>query len=237
MSLEAAIEKLAAAILTHADALKLAATHSVTIDCSVDTKAAVEAVKEVAEKAEKKAEKKTEKKTEKVEDKGPIYWADNTTGFFGKVDSEAEYAKKKAESETVYKITEDIHAKKLAELKAKNEAKAKAEKEAAEAAKAAEVDDDPTAQATEVDDDPTAEAPAAAELHVPSEDEYKAIWGRFLKIDDKEVRDTRLKWTRELLEHFGAPKATEINKAEWAVVYNLVETALAEDELPDLSAL
>ena len=111
-----------------ADAIKLAATHSVTIDCSVDTSAAVAALKEVAGSSDTgKSDKKTAGKTEaKPEDKtaakGPIYWADSANEFFGKVDTEAEYKAKKAKSETVFKITESIYEKKLADLKAKNEA-------------------------------------------------------------------------------------------------------------------
>jgi len=240
MSLETALDKLADAILAHAAAIKLAATHSVTIDCSVDSSAAVAALKEVtgssdAGKSDKKPAGKTEAKSEdKSAAKGPIYWADSANEFFGKVDTEAEYKAKKAKSETVFKITESIYEKKLADLKAKNEAKEAAKKaeaaaEAEAAAAEAEVDDDPTAG---MDDEPT---DAPVEDHVPTKEEYTAGWQRFLKIDDEALRTKRLKWTKGLLTHFGAPKATEIDEEHWPLVYRLV-AAGTDGDLPDLDS-
>lgn len=243
MSLENALEKLADAILAHAEAVKLAATRSVTIDTKIDASAAIAAVKDAAKSADSKS---SEGEVKDIADR-TIYWS-NEDGTYGKCSS-AEYKKmtkagsgysvissdefkERAEAAKALQKENQAKAQAKAQEKEAEEAKAKAEAEArAKAEEEAIADDDPTAG---LDDDPTGEATdEPADLPVPTKDEYTAAWQRFLKIDDAAVRGKRLAWTKVLLTHFGAPKATEIDEEHWGLVFKLVSDG-TDGDLPDL---
>lgn len=238
MSLEAALEKLAEAINNHAEAVKLAATHSIVVSpTEIQVSDLTKAVEDA--KAGASTDKKADKKADKpVEEKGPFYWANNANDHFGKVATKAELEAKKEQEDGLYLIPESVYKEKVAELKKRNEAAAAAKKAAEEAeaaaaaaAAAAEEEDDPTAG---LGDDPIG---GGDELHQPTLDEYKAAWGKFLEIDDEEVRKDRLGWTKQLLAHRGAKKATLVEEEFWAPIYKAIVDGAAGEDLPDPTSL
>lgn len=230
MSLENALEKLAEAILVHAEAIKMAGTHSIAVAPHAD----LSEVKAAADTKPPKADKPAKADKPVTEEKGPFYWANNKTEHYGKVDTKAELdAIKKAEGEGFYLIPNTVYEGKVAAEKTRKElaeAEAKAaEAAAAEAAAAAADDDDPTSDlgGDEGDD----------ELHVPTLDEYKAAWAKFLETDDPVVREERMGWTRQVVAKFGVKKATLIPEADWPKVYAAVQAATDADDLPDLDTI
>ncbi|MCQ4311712.1 hypothetical protein NAV33_07360 [Pseudomonas stutzeri] len=203
-------EKFAAAINGLSEAIRAIS------GAQADLPAAASApVEKAADKTPKgsKADTKSTSKSESKAATGPIFWADNSTGFFGKVDSEAEYAAKKAEADGVYKTTESIYEEKLAALKAKDAADAKAEKEA----KAAEKK-------------PTESKKTATEH--PSLEELVAVFASYLPKDlPKEERAERHAFVKPLLQRFGAAKATELLPEHRALAMNLVERKIAGEDI------
>lgn len=175
-----------------------------------------------AEKGADKAAKgtKTNAKTETKAATGPVFWADNSTGYFGKVDSEAEYDAKKAKADGVYKITESIYEEKTAALKAKNDAEAKAAKEAkADAKKASD----------------QKKADAAAEH--PTVEQLVEVFAAYLPKDlTKEERAVRAGFVKPLLQRFGAAKATELLPEHRALAMHLVERKMAGEDIDPTSS-
>lgn len=232
MSLENALEKLAEAILVHAEAIKMAGTHSIAVAPHADlseVKAAVAEVKAAADTKPPKADKPAKADKPVAEEKGPFYWANNKTEHYGKVDTKAELeAVKKAEGEGFYLIPNTVYEGKVAAEKTRKEL-AEAEAKAAEAAAAAADDDDPTSDLGGDD--------GGDELHVPTLDEYKAAWAKFLETDDPVVREERMGWTRQVVAKFGVKKATLIPEADWPKVYAAVQAATDADDLPDLDTI
>jgi len=177
-------------------------------------KSAAAAVTDAGKTAESKAES------------GPIFWADNSTGYFGKVANEAEYAAKKAEADGVYKITESIYNEKQAALKEKNAADAKAKK-AADAKAKKEADAKKGAESTT--EKKGAEHPPVEAL--------VEVFARYLPKDlDKETRAERAKFVKPLLERFGAARASELLPEHRALAMNLVERKMAGEDIDPTSA-
>ena len=197
-------DKFAAAINGLSEAIRFASGATTAAAQEVGKSAA--AVTDAGKTAESKAES------------GPIFWADNSTGYFGKVANEAEYAAKKAEADGVYKITETIYNEKQAALKEKNAADAKAKKEA-DAKKGAES---------------TTEKKGAE--HPPVE-ALVEVFARYLPKDlDKETRAERAKFVKPLLERFGAARASELLPEHRALAMNLVERKMAGEDIDPTSA-
>jgi len=159
---------------------------------------------------------------------GPIYWADNTTGYFGVVDDEAGYRAQKKKAPDTVKITKSIYDKKLAELKKKNEAEAadaKAKKAAADEKKAAANSSKKT------------ETKAAATDDHPSIEELVEVFSRYLPKDlTKEERAERAGFVKPLLQRFGAAKATELLPEHRALAMNLVERKMAGEDIDPTSS-
>lgn len=196
-------DKFAAAINGLSEAIRFASGATTAAAHEVGKSAA--AVTDAGKTAESKAES------------GPIFWADNSTGYFGKVANEAEYAAKKAEADGVYKITESIYNEKQAALKEKNAADTKAKKAADTKAKKA------------------ADAKKGAE-HPPVE-ALVEVFARYLPKDlDKETRAERAKFVKPLLERFGAARASELLPEHRALAMNLVERKMAGEDIDPTSA-
>lgn len=185
------------------------------------TAGAQNAAGNVESKAADKADKAAT--STKVE-KGPIFWADNSTGYFGKVESEAEYEAKKVENDGVYKITESIYKEKTAELKAKNAAEAKAKKEAAAAASSSK---------KESAEGKAEKSPATH----PTIEQLVEVFASYLPKDlDAAERAQRAKFVKPLLERFGASRAKEILPEHRALAMNLVERKMAGEDIDPTSA-
>lgn len=172
-----------------------------------------------------------------AETTGPIYWADNSTGDFGKVETEAEYQARKAKNPGVYKITESIHEQKVVELRAKNEAAAQAKKEAKAAAKAekeakAKAENEATAEAS---DTTTAEnAGAAASV---SKDEVLEAYRAFLPADlPADQQAERKRFVRAIVDRFGVKLIRELDPAHYALALNLVQRKMAGEDIDPESA-
>lgn len=168
---------------------------------------------------------------------GPIYWADESTGDFGEVDSEAAYAAKKSKYPKAYKITEGMYQAKVDALREKNAAaaKAKADKEQAaadaKAKKAADAADAKAKKAAEAEK-PAAET-GAAELSPVTKDEMLAAVRGYLSPDitDKAERDLRTRFVKALLARFGASKASELSDEFYALTKNLIERKSAGEDI------
>ncbi len=168
---------------------------------------------------------------------GPIYWADESTGDFGEVDSEAAYAAKKSKYPKAYKITEGMYRAKVDALREKNAAaaKAKADKEQAaadaKAKKAADAADAKAKKAAEAEK-PAAET-GAAELSPVTKDEMLAAVRGYLSPDitDKAERDLRTRFVKALLARFGASKASELSDEFYALTKNLIERKSAGEDI------
>ncbi len=154
---------------------------------------------------------------------GPIYWADNSTGYFGKVATEAEYKAQKKKAPGTYKIMESIYEEKLAEMKAKNEADAQAKKDAAAQAKK-----DAAAAKAKKEEKPAADT--------PSEDDLVAVFQAYLPKDlSKEERAERHAFVKPLLQRFGAQRATELAEEHRALAINLVQRKMAGEDIDPAS--
>lgn len=196
-------DKFAAAINGLSEAIRFASGATTAAAQEVGKSAA--AVTDAGKTAESKAES------------GPIFWADNSTGYFGKVATEAEYAAKKAEADGVYKITESIYNEKQAALKGKNAADAKAKKAADAKAKK--------------------EADAKKGVEHPPVEALVEVFARYLPKDlDKETRAERAKFVKPLLERFGAARASELLPEHRALAMNLVERKMAGEDIDPTSA-
>lgn len=165
--------------------------------------------------------------TEKAASTGPIYWADNSTGYFGKVDTQAEYDAKKAAAEGVYQITESIYNEKTEALKAKNAEEAAAKKKAEAAAK----------KEAAVKKEAATEKTATGPAEHPTVEELVAVFARYLPKDlSKDERAERASFVRPLLERFGAAKASELLPEHRALAMNLVERKMAGEDIDPTSS-
>lgn len=163
-----------------------------------------------------------ETKAAEVEtEEGPFYWANNETGFFGQVETIAEYNKLKKKDAAVYRIPANVHDEKVKELRATNEAAAAAKKAAA-AEKAA------AAKKTT-----TTKKEAAA----PSSDDLIAVFSSYLPKDlDKDERAKRAEFVKPMLARFGAAKATELPEENRALAINLVQRKMAGEDVDPTTA-
>lgn len=168
---------------------------------------------------------------------GPIYWADESTGDFGEVDSEAAYAAKKSKYPKAYKITEGMYRAKVDALREKNAAaaKAKADKEQAaadaKAKKAADAADAKAKKAAEAEK-PAAETGAAEPSPVTKDEMLAAVRGYLSpEITDKAERDLRTRFVKALLARFGASKASELSEEFYALTKHLIERKTAGEDI------
>ena len=147
------------------------------------------------------------------EETGPIYWADNSNGKFGIVETEAEYAKLKKKDKGVYKITEDVHAKKVAE--------------AADAAKKSEKKTETKTETKKVEK----KAEPAGDDDLTLED-VVAVFTEFLSKDlDAAERKERAGFVKPMLQRLGASKASELAEEHFALAINLVKRKLAGEDI------
>lgn len=153
------------------------------------------------------------------EETGPIYWADNSNGKFGVVDTEAEYAALKKKSKNVYKITADIHEQKVVEAAEAAAATKKVESKKTEAAKKVEKKPEPAG-----DDDLTIE-------------DVVAVFTEYLPKDlDATERKARAGFVKPMLERFGAAKASEMAEEHFALAINLVKRKMAGEDIDPKTA-
>lgn len=147
------------------------------------------------------------------EETGPIYWADNSNGKFGIVETEAEYAKLKKKEKGVYKITEDVHAKKVVE--------------AADAAKKSEKKSETKTETKKVEK----KAEPAGDDDLTLED-VVAVFTEFLSKDlDAAERKERAGFVKPMLQRLGASKASELAEEHFALAINLVKRKLAGEDI------
>jgi len=161
---------------------------------------------------------------------GPVYWADNETGFFGKVDDEAAYASKKKRVPAIYKIPAAVYTEKALALREKNDAAVAKAKPAAKPAKPAKtaakspVVEKPAAQATSVDS-------------VPSVEDLVAAFSAYLPKDlEKEERADRYAFVKPMLQRFGAAKASEILPEHRELAIELVRRKMAGEDIDPTAA-
>ena len=154
---------------------------------------------------------------------GPVYWADNDSGDFGKMDTEAEFKARKKKHPTIYLVPKSVYDEKLAKLKAKNEAAqaaAKAEKVAA------------AGKAEKAEKPAKAEKQAKSSEPVPTEEELIDAFQQYLPKDlSKEERAARHAFVKPLLTRFGAARATELLPEHRALAINLVLRKLAGEDI------
>ena len=151
--------------------------------------------------------------SEPEETGGPIYWADNSNGKFGIVETEAEYAKLKKKDKGVYKITEDVHAKKVTE--------------AADAAKKTEKKTETKNETKKVEK----KAEPAGDDDLTLED-VVAVFTEFLSKDlDAAERKERAGFVKPMLQRLGASKASELAEEHFALAINLVKRKLAGEDI------
>lgn len=161
------------------------------------------------------------------QEQGPIYWACNETGQFGKVDDETAYKAVKKNTAGAYKIPESIYNEKVAELRQKNDAEAQAKKEAAAAKKA-----EKEAAASKKAAKEAATAENAQASAVPSEEDLIAAFQAYLPKDlSKEERAERHAFVKPLLQRFGVSKATELPEEHRALAINLVQRKAAGEDV------
>lgn len=154
---------------------------------------------------------------------GPVYWADNDSGDFGKMDTEAEFKARKKKHPTIYLVPKSVYDEKLAKLKAKNEAaQAAAKAEKAAAAGKAEKAEKPA----------KVEKRAKSSEPVPTEEELIDAFQQYLPKDlSKEERAARHAFVKPLLTRFGAARATELLPEHRALAINLVLRKLAGEDI------
>lgn len=153
---------------------------------------------------------------------GPVYWADNDSGDFGKMDTEAEFKARKKKHPTIYLVPKSVYDEKLAKLKAKNEA-------AQAAAKAEKVE---KAAAGKAEKPAKVEKPAKSSEPVPTEEELIDAFQQYLPKDlSKEERAARHAFVKPLLTRFGAARATELLPEHRALAINLVLRKLAGEDI------
>lgn len=152
------------------------------------------------------------------DDNETIYWADNSTGEFGKVESAAEYKALKKKAPGTVKITETMYDAKVENAE---KAEAAAKKDAAKSTKSAKADTKKsTTKVTESsDDEPTIEDVIAA---------FSAYLPRDL---DKDERAERAAFVKPMLARFGAAKATELAEEHRALAINLVQRKMAGEDV------
>lgn len=162
-------------------------------------------------------------------EEGPFYWANNETGFFGQVETIAEYNKLKKKDAGVYRIPASQHEEKVKELRATNEAAA-AEKKAAAAEKKAAAAEKPAAKAA-------AKPAVKKEAAAPSLDDLIAVFSSYLPKDlDKDERAKRAEFVKPMLARFGAAKATELPEENRALAINLVQRKMAGEDVDPTTA-
>lgn len=177
----------------------------------------------VAGSAKGDASDESKEKTE-----GPVYWADNDSGDFGKMDTEAEFKARKKKHPTIYLVPKSVYDEKLAKLKAKNEAA----QAAAKAEKAEKVEKVEKAAAGKAEKPAKVEKPAKSSEPVPTEEELIDAFQQYLPKDlSKEERAARHAFVKPLLTRFGAARATELLPEHRALAINLVLRKLAGEDI------
>lgn len=166
---------------------------------------------------------------ESEEAAGPIYWADNSTGKFGVVDTEAAYLSLKKKAKGVVKITEQSYGKKSAEAEKADDQDVDAEEEKDTAKKAA------AKATTKAADKPAAKKPApkaeAEESDLTLED-VVAVFSEYLSKDlDAAERKERAGFVKPMLQRLGASKASELAEEHFALAINLVKRKMAGEDL------
>lgn len=168
---------------------------------------------------------------------GPVFWADNSTGDFGKVDDEAAYAARKAKSPNAFKITEAMYEERLAALREKNEAaaqEAKAAKAAAKAAAAAEKAAKAAQAEAKAAEKPS--APAAQAAEVSKEDvleAYRAFLPTDLPADEKNERKA---FVKAIVDRFGVKLIRDLSPDHYALALSLVQRKLAGEDIDPASS-
>lgn len=147
---------------------------------------------------------------------GPVHWADNSTGKFGVVDTEAAYATLKKKNKNVYKITEDVHAKKVAEAVAAEVKKTEKKTET-------------KTETKKVEKKPAAAASSDEELTI---EDVVATFTSYLSKDlDADERKARAGFVKPMLKRFGASKASELDEEHFALAINLVKRKMAGEDI------
>lgn len=169
----------------------------------------------------KQAEPESAASAEVADDKGPFYWANNSTSEFGKVETKAAYDKLKKKNEAVFRIPESVYEEKRAALQAANETKRQEEIAKKEAAK----------------EQPKAEKKPAADVPVASVEDVIAVFSSYLpKTLDAEERAVRSAFVKPILTRFGAAKATELPEEHRALAINLVQRKMAGEDVDPATA-
>lgn len=170
----------------------------------------------------KQAEPESAATAEAADDKGPFFWANNSTGEFGKVETKAAYDKLKKKADAVFRIPESVYEEKRAALQAANEAKRQEEIAKKEAAK-----EQPKAEKKEA----AAAAPAA------SIEDVIAVFSSYLPKDlSAEERAARSEFVKPILTRFGAKKATELPEEHRGLAINLVQRKMAGEDVDPTTA-
>ncbi len=182
---------------------------------------------------------------------GPVYWMDNTTGYFGKVDDQAAYRAQKKKAPGTVKITPEVYERKRLALIEKNEAaaaekKAKEAEEAQEAEEAEEVEPEVVkpakpakpAKAKPAEAKPAKPAKAAAAPAEMPVEAMMAVVTEFVSPDlDAEARSANLTFVRAILTRFGVTKAREVAAEHRALVANLIERKVAGEDIDPESSI
>lgn len=164
-------------------------------------------------------------KTGAEDDTGPFFWADNSNGKFGKVDTKAEYDKLKKKQPGVFRIDESMHERKVEELRLANE-KAREEAAAQKKGGAGKGKAEP------------AEKPEAAELPVASVEDLVAVFASYLpkELSDDEKKPRRA-FVKAILARFGnVEKASAIAEGDRALAINFVQRKMAGEDIDPAKA-
>lgn len=156
---------------------------------------------------------------------GPFFWADNSNGKFGKVETKAEYDKLKKKQPGVFRIDEAMHERKVEELRLKNE---QAREEAAAQKKSG-------AGKTEAKPEAKAETP---ELPVASVEDLVAVFASYLpkELTDEEKKPRRA-FVKAILARFGnVEKASAIAEGDRALAINFVQRKMAGEDIDPAKA-
>lgn len=169
----------------------------------------------------KQAEPESAASAEVADDKGPFFWANNSNGQFGKVETKAAYDKLKKKDDAVFRIPESVYKEKQAALQEANETKRQEEIAKKEAAK----------------EQPKAEKKPVADVPVASVEDVIAVFSSYLpKTLDAEERAVRSAFVKPILTRFGAAKATELKEEYRALAINLVQRKMAGEDVDPATA-
>lgn len=157
--------------------------------------------------------------SESEETGGPIYWADNSNGKFGVVDTEAAYAALKKKAKGVYKITADIHQKKVEEAEANAQTEVKNTETKKTETKKTET------KKVEKKSEPADEDDLTIE-------DVVAVFSEYLSKDlDAAERKERAGFVKPMLQRFGAGKASELAEEHFALAINLVKRKMSGEDI------